>query len=173
MTRAQGSAVRYKCDQKHIIMDWEVTKTHTGANITLHTHTPSLMNEYPTDLTLILRFSVAGNFTETVSVYVSGCIIKPSSNIYWGQMGGRMLPVSAWGNEGSGGMMKRWACCCSEGHFTYNGNPESLCVCLSLSLPLWSPLTAAEDQRRHGDCFQSSFRWGGRSLWYLAEFKWN
>ena len=45
-------------------------------------------------------------------VYVSEsvCIIKPSSNIYWGQMGGRMLPVSARGNEGSGGMMKRWGC---------------------------------------------------------------
>lgn len=83
-------------------------------------------------------------------------------------MGGRMLPVSARGNEGSVGMMKRWGCPASmKGNFTYNGNPESLSVSLSLSLPLWSPLMATEDQRSDADCFQSSFRWGGGSAWYL------
>lgn len=87
---------------------------------------------------LILRFSVAGNLAEavsgSVSVSVCVCIIKPSSNIYWVQMGGRMLPVSAGGNEGSGGMMKRWGGpAAMRGNFTYNGSPEPLFVSLSLS----------------------------------------
>lgn len=166
----------YKCD--HIIMDWEVTKTHTYIHTSKHNttraNTPTLMNECPTDFTLILCFSIAGNFAETVPVSMSVCvcIIKPSSNIYWGQMGGRMLPVSTKGNEGSGEMMKRWGCSAARReHFTYNGKPW---VSLCLPLTLWSPLMATEDQRRDADCFQSSLGWsGGGSVQYFAELKRN
>lgn len=138
--------------------------THTQANITLNTHTHS-------DEWMPLRFDINSLLQrcrkfrwDCACVCECVCIIKPSSNIYWGQMGGRMLPVSARGNEGSGEMMKRWGCATAvRGHFTYNGNPESLSVFLS-----WSPLMATEDQRGDAGCFQNSFRWSGRSVWYFC-----
>lgn len=142
--------------------------THRSKNNTTNTRTHTLMNECPTDFNSPLqrcrKFS-RGRVWECVRqcVCVCVCIIKPSSNIYWVQMGGRMLPVSAGGNEGSGGMMKRWGGpAAMRGNFTYNGSPEPLFVSLSLSLPLWRPLMATEDQRSDADCFQSSFRWGER-----------
>lgn len=149
--------------------------TRTRANITLHTHTHNLMNECPTELTLILCFSIAGNFAETVPVSVRVCvcvcIIKPSGNIYWGHMDGRMLPVSSRGNEGSGEMMKRW-CCCAEmrWHFTYNGNPESLSIFLSLSEAHWWPQKIKEEMQA---VFRTVLGGVGESAWYFTDLMWN
>ena len=122
------------------------THTHTEANITQHTHTHSdewMPHRFDVNSPLqrCRKFCwdcVCVSACVCVYVCVCVCIIKPSSNIYWGQMGGRMLPVSARGNEGSWGMMKRWGCsAATRVHFTYNGNPESLPVFLSLSEAHW------------------------------------
>lgn len=46
-----------------------ISKHHT--HVHTHTHSLSLMNECPTDLTVILCISVAGNFAETAPVSAS------------------------------------------------------------------------------------------------------
>lgn len=71
------------------------------------------------------------------------CIIKPSNNIYGGQMGGRMLLVSAWGNGGSWGMMKRWCCpAAMRGWFTHKT------VSLHLSVSIFLAQKPTENKKK-------------------------
>lgn len=147
------------------------TCTHTQANITLNTHTHS-------DEWMPLRFDINSLLQrcrkfrwDCACVCECVCIIKPSSNIYWGQMGGRMLPVSARGNEGSGEMMKRWGCATAvRGHLTYNGNPESLSVFLSFSEAHWWQPEIKEEMQA---VFRTVLGGVGDQRGTFAELKWN